>query len=303
MSYGLWRCDLISAIIPSYNTAHTIEACLKSVQAQDFGETYETIVVDSSDDGSAQMVATKFPGVRLIHLSQQTPPGEARNIGVRHARGEILAFIDSDAVAEPDWLTNIHRVHQSGEDAVGGSIDIANPGSLIAWADYSVIFHGFASNDPKGYRRACPTCNISFGRRIFEQYGYFPKIRKVQDRLFTWTLVKGGERILFDPTIQVSHIHREKLGRFLHNQYLSGRGFVESRRIAPDLPAAFLLRHHLYLIIPFVRPVLILKDLLRRNWRLLPKYLLVLPIIALGQLWYVYGVWDCQHRTPEEAES
>src|SRR3954454_19905306 len=106
-----------SVIVPSYCSASTICACVTSLSRQDIELSFEIIVVDSSPDNTPDLVRSNFPQVTLIHLPRQTGPEEARNIGVGSARGEMLAFIDSDCVAPTDWLRRLHTAYRQGYDA------------------------------------------------------------------------------------------------------------------------------------------------------------------------------------------
>src|SRR5688572_21591436 len=98
------RCSIV---VPSYRSAATIARCLRSLIAQDAPFDYEVIVVDSSDDGTAELVRRDFPGVCLHHLPDRVGPETARNIGAKHAKGAILAFLDSDCIAPRDWLRRL----------------------------------------------------------------------------------------------------------------------------------------------------------------------------------------------------
>ena len=98
---------MISVIIPSYNSEHTIEKCLDSLRNQSYRGEHEIILIDSSADTTPQIVSSKYPEIQLIHLEKKTDPGTARNIGIKEAKGDILALIDSDCIAAHDWLDNI----------------------------------------------------------------------------------------------------------------------------------------------------------------------------------------------------
>src|SRR5579863_3282257 len=93
-----------SVIIPAYNAAATIGACLESLKSQHYPD-YETIVVDDgSTDASAQIVEASQ--TRLIR-GDHRGLGAARNTGIEAASGEIVAFIDADARADADWLYHL----------------------------------------------------------------------------------------------------------------------------------------------------------------------------------------------------
>lgn len=102
----------ISVIVPVYNRKITLEHCLKGLIGQDYpAHKYEVIAVDNnSTDGSAALVG-RYPRVTLLHETKQGSYA-ARNRGLRLAKGEIIAFTDSDCVASPDWLSKIDQAMQ-----------------------------------------------------------------------------------------------------------------------------------------------------------------------------------------------
>ena len=97
---------LVSVIIPNFNRKAALQRAVDSVLAQDY-EAFEVIVVD--DASTADVALTLSPAeeekVRWIALPQNLGGGGARNIGLDHARGEVVAFLDSDDVWTSDKLT------------------------------------------------------------------------------------------------------------------------------------------------------------------------------------------------------
>ncbi len=90
---------LVSVIIPSYNRARTIERAVNSVLGQTW-KALEVIVVDSeSTDGTAEILAAYGDKIRVLRQKKEGP-GAARNAGIKAAKGEIIAFLDSD----DEWL-------------------------------------------------------------------------------------------------------------------------------------------------------------------------------------------------------
>ena len=95
---------LLSVVIPSYNAGIYIAECLHSVLAQQDCPPFEVIVVDDgSTDGTAELVERDFPTVRLIR-KPNGGPGSARNLGVDHARTDVIVFIDADDIMLPGRL-------------------------------------------------------------------------------------------------------------------------------------------------------------------------------------------------------
>jgi Glycosyl transferase family 2 len=97
----------VSVIIPAYNAAKYIRETLDSVFAQTF-ENFEAIVINdgSPDTDELEQALAPYRG-RIVYLKQENRgPSAARNTGIRHARGEYLAFLDSDDCWWPDFLAS-----------------------------------------------------------------------------------------------------------------------------------------------------------------------------------------------------
>jgi glycosyltransferase involved in cell wall biosynthesis len=102
---------LISVVMPCYNAAPYVEEAIASVLYQSHGEVEIVVVDDGSTDGSAAIVAGLSQAhpdrVRLFH-TQRAGPYPARNLGLRHVRGEFIAFLDADDYWRPDALAKLH---------------------------------------------------------------------------------------------------------------------------------------------------------------------------------------------------
>ncbi|MDA3897415.1 MAG: glycosyltransferase family 2 protein, partial [Desulfobacteraceae bacterium] len=167
------RAPLISVVIPSYNSMHTIRQCLDSVISQSINQPYEIIVVDSSGDQTPEIVGGYRQRVRFFHLSQKTIPAIARNIGIGHATGEYIAFTDSDCIVDSSWLENIMRAHQSGYEVVCGSVVNARSANLISIAEYFLEFRELSEYLPKKENDFIPAGNFSIKAEILKETGNF----------------------------------------------------------------------------------------------------------------------------------
>jgi glycosyltransferase involved in cell wall biosynthesis len=93
----------VSVIVPTYNYARFIDACLESIFAQRY-RNFEVIVVDDgSTDGTKEAIGKYRESIVYIYQENRGLPA-ARNTGIRAARGEFLAFLDSDDLWLPDKL-------------------------------------------------------------------------------------------------------------------------------------------------------------------------------------------------------
>lgn len=100
----------ISVIIVSWNVKEHLRRCIESIKKQTVGLEYEIIVVDNaSHDGSAAMVATEFPDVKLIASNTNLGFGAANNRGVEMAEGDMLAFLNDDIVLLENSLLKVYE--------------------------------------------------------------------------------------------------------------------------------------------------------------------------------------------------
>jgi len=91
-------------VIVTWNGREYLDACLRAAGAQQ-GVSAEIVVVDNgSTDGSAEFVRTTFPHVRVIALAENLGFAGGNNVGAREARGEYVAFLNNDTVADVSWL-------------------------------------------------------------------------------------------------------------------------------------------------------------------------------------------------------
>jgi glycosyltransferase involved in cell wall biosynthesis len=119
----------ISVILCTHNRARTLATALESVAAQSVSESggWDVVVVDNnSSDETGQVVEDfqrRYPDRFHYFFEQQQGISHARNRGIREARGEILAFMDDDETAVPDWLQNLTANLHNGEwSGAGGRI-------------------------------------------------------------------------------------------------------------------------------------------------------------------------------------
>ena len=101
----------VSVIVPVWNDAERLGACLQALEAQTYaGELFEVIVVDNDpSEGTGedcQRIAQVVSGNAHARVVHETRPGSyaARNTGVAAAQGEIIAFTDADCIPAPDWI-------------------------------------------------------------------------------------------------------------------------------------------------------------------------------------------------------
>jgi glycosyltransferase involved in cell wall biosynthesis len=214
----------ISVVIPMRNEAGWIEACLGSILAQDYPrDRFEVIVVDGeSNDGSARILAGYGEQIRVLSNPGRIVP-TAMNIGIRAARGEVIARVDAHTVLQPSYLREgVEALRRSGAENVGGpmiSVGGGKQGDAIAAAMGSrfgigAYFH-FGTED-----REVDTVYMGmYPRRVFERIGLFDEeLVRNQDDELNYRLRKAGGRVFMTPRMQSRYQNRQSI-RALARQF------------------------------------------------------------------------------------
>ncbi len=125
----------ISVIIPSYQRPETLAMCLDYFRSHNYApEKYEIIVIDDGSSPTLKETVDLFRMLPLKYLYQKNSgPSAARNLGIREARGEIVAFIDDDCIPRGRWLDKIEAAFQAnpGFSVIQGLPVLPNSRSLF----------------------------------------------------------------------------------------------------------------------------------------------------------------------------
>lgn len=280
-----------SVIIPCRGDSAELKHCLAALAAQDAPFRFEVIVVESANDSRTDRVVGELPGARLIRSEVGLLPGAARNLGARHAAGEVLAFTDADCKPEPAWLSSVLSILDAGAKVAGGSVGNSLPLHPIAVADNLMQFPDFLAGRPEGPTDALPGCNIAIRRRDFSSLGGFREdlaagedFELVENAAQRWP---GG--VIFDPRARITHKGRTTLRAFWKHQERFGyfRGILGSR-----LRAGYQHRGRRVSFVFFFCARRYAYFLLRTaHWNRLglPAFLLISPVIAFGLVGYGKG--------------
>lgn len=216
---------LVSVIIPVRNRPTEIKSCLESLARLDYPENrLEILVVDDASSDNTLEIINTFP-VRVIPLSSHRQASHCRNLAASMASGEILAFIDSDCLAEPQWLQELVPSFRDPDIvAVGGFVDgyhdessldcyekVKSSLNLGSWPRRS------KKNDPFFY---LPSCNLLVRREQFMGIsGFKEKLSVGEDVDLCWRLRKQGHEIEYQPKGKIYHKHRNRLDAFCKRRF------------------------------------------------------------------------------------
>lgn len=99
-----------SIILVGYNSAEWLPHAVPALVRQNYPANVEVIFVDNgSSDDSVELVRREFPTVRIIESDRNGGYAGGNNLGAQHAKGEVLAFVNPDTYAEPNWLMELVR--------------------------------------------------------------------------------------------------------------------------------------------------------------------------------------------------
>lgn len=160
---------LISVVIPTYQHADTIAACIESVLAQKYDH-HEIIVVDDGSTDDTQDILRPYKNKVSVILQSNAGSNPARNRGLQEARGEFIIFVDADIIMKPDMLERMVKVLR--EDA---SVSYVYSAFTFGWK----MFRGVPFSQ-KRMRERNFVHTTSLVRRL-DFPGFDPNIRRLQD--------------------------------------------------------------------------------------------------------------------------
>ena len=280
----------VSIVIACPGDSWMLQECLRAIAAQTY-RNFEVIVLP--DEGG---VAERSSAISTIPTGK-VRPAEKRNIGIRAATGEIVAFIDDDAYPDAHWLE--YAVKYFGDETIGA---VGGPGVTPPNDPYLAQIGGRVYDNPLvsgtyryryragGVRRDVddyPSCNLFVRTSLLRKIGgYRTDFWPGEDTLLCKDIIDAGARIVYDPWVIVYHhrrallgAHLRQLGRYaFHRGYFVKRYPSNSRHLAYFVPSAFVL----YL---FVWAILVI--LPQPNVISVEAYCLWMAAVSLPMLAYV----------------
>lgn len=216
---ALPRYPRVSVVVCAYNAERTMEACLASLETLDYPD-YEVIVVNDGSNDRTLEIAERFPYCRII--SQENKGlSVARNVGAEAATGEIVAYTDSDCVADPDWLTYLVGKMEAGNLAACGGPNFPPPEDSLVPAAVAVSpggpTHVLISDEVAEHIAGC---NMAFRRNVLLGLGGFdPQYRAAGDDVdICWRFQDAGHTIGFSAAAVVWHFRRNTVKAYINQQ-------------------------------------------------------------------------------------
>ena len=217
----------VSVVVCAYNAERTMEACLASLEHLNYPD-YEVIVVNDGSNDRTLAISESYPYCRII---SQVNKGlsVARNVGAEAATGEIVAYTDSDCVADPDWLNYlVGTMETKGFAACGGPNFSPTETSLVPEAvavSPGAPCHVLLDDEIAEHIAGC---NMAFRRDVLLGIGGFdPIFRAAGDDVdICWRLQDAGYAIGYSAAGFVWHFRRNTVKAYIGQQ--KGYGKAEA---------------------------------------------------------------------------
>jgi glycosyltransferase involved in cell wall biosynthesis len=223
----------ISVIVPVRNGKAHLARCLEALSRSEYLN-FEVIVVDDCSTDDTSQIVTRY-GARYLLTPRVLGPGAARNLGAKHAHGQILAFVDADVLLPPDALRLIADDFCSDPRlaAVFGSYD-DEPAWPSFISQYKNLMHHYVhQNSNESASTFWAGCG-AIRRVVFEEFGGFDGATyvtpSIEDIALGLDLARCGYRIRLDKRLRVKHLKRWTL-----------RGLLRADVLYRAVPWAFLI--------------------------------------------------------------
>ena len=197
--------ERVSVIIPVFNSGKTLADCLSAVFRSSY-ESFDVIVVDDESTDDSASISRRFP-CRVIELGRHAGAGAARNAGARVASGNILFFLDSDILVEPDTLARVVASFRE-RPAISGLFCSYQKDTVPSnfCSTYKNLLHHFVHQTSR--EEASTFCG-GFGalkKEVFLAIGGFDETCKaLEDVELGYRLMLAGHKIYLNRSIQLTH--------------------------------------------------------------------------------------------------
>jgi hypothetical protein len=295
-----------------------LESCLEALEADAVAYRVECIVpYDGRLDGLTQL-ARRFPWVEFVDAQSEidvTQYGNAsrehhdilRAIGLRRARGRIVAMLEDHAPPSPGWCRAVFEAHKQPFAAVGGAVE-NGVNRLLNWAVYYCDFGRYQNPLPEGPTEFLSDSNASYKREALASVKdlWFDSFRET---FVNWELARRGEALRFDPRMVVHQTRKSlRLLPALRERYVWGRSFAGTRASETTMIRR-VISAALSFLLPAVLTLRVVSRALRKR-RNLDRLVLSAPLIVLLEtIWslgefvgYVTGRSDTLRRETDELQ-
>lgn len=221
----------VSIIIPAFNAEETMEKCLQSLKEMNYPhDRREVIIVDDGSTDNTYEIAQKLAD--KVIKTENRGPSAARNTAVEQAKGDYLAFTDSDCYVHPEWLNELLKGFELGDNYISSGGNQFGPPDDKPFAKVVQAYLesvGFLGGYTKSSKELIevkhnPSCNVIYKKEAFDlEKGFLSKLYPGEDVEFDCRLVKHGFQIAYNPEAIVWHYRPSTIKAFARMMYRYGK--------------------------------------------------------------------------------
>jgi glycosyltransferase involved in cell wall biosynthesis len=239
----------VSVIVPTHGRTDRVQYCLRSLVTLQYPH-YEIIVVDNtpSTTATAEFIQQTYGDVSQVRYLREdrAGPSWARNCGIRAARGEFLAFLDDDAVADRYWLLELVRGFRVTDDVAcvtGLVLPLELETQAQLWFEelggfsngFTRRIYDMKQKHPKRPLYSYITeqmgtgASMAFRASFLRQIGGFDPVfggtgavRTGQDIVAFLQVVMHGHKLVYEPSSLAYHLHRREYAALRKQIYTYG---------------------------------------------------------------------------------
>ena len=238
---------MISIVIPTKNNGDILGRCLSSIEELDYPEdVVETIIVDGHSTDQTVEIAERY-GCKVVYEDRGTI-SYARDLGVRNADGEFIAFTDADCVVDRNWLRNLIK-HFDDEKivSVGGpnitpeddSKFVKCVGDVLSFLSKPGARYGLDADELIEIFHN-PTCNVMYRKWVLDEVGGFNHdLVTCDDEELDYRIREKGYKILYTPDAIVYHYRRPTWKKFMKQAYNYGIGRMQAIKLHSKMGRVF----------------------------------------------------------------
>jgi glycosyltransferase involved in cell wall biosynthesis len=245
-----------SVIIPVYNRPQELDELLSCLQQQDFKDFEVIIIEDGSEISSKDIVKSYQSKLNLsYYVKENGGQGFARNYAFERANGNFFIILDSDALVEPDYLSEVDRGVKEGKLDLFGGPDKEHPSfspiqKAISFSMTSVFTTGGIRGKAKnmGGQFHPRSFNMGISRKVWEATKGFKITRMGEDIEFSIRCISQGFTSGLLPKAFIYHKRRTSFSQFYKQLHFFGRARINISRFYPKelkwvhfLPLAYFL--------------------------------------------------------------
>jgi glycosyltransferase involved in cell wall biosynthesis len=215
--------EKISVVIPTLNSGRTLEEMLDSLASQIY-DNLEVIAVDGGSTDNSLEILSGYP-VRILR-NDRRGVGAARRAGVDDAKGELVAFLDSDCIAPPDWLSKLYSKTQEHADAaaIGGIAKAKTPSLISKCLEYRLF--GIEKGEVDIEVESVATMNAIYHKNAILAVGNFNlEYELAEDPELNRRLRKAGFKLVLSPQVVVFHDHPVTIRELVTKWFRYGEWF------------------------------------------------------------------------------